>query len=247
MAVGDHRWMIGAGGLAIFHFRLPFCLTTWIIRCRYREGPGRFDLQARMLVSISRPCTVTKLLYFHQYREIMPIRTGHGIRDKGYGKPGTRSRNRLALTGTLGSGMINGNPCSSWPFHLGFSSSFVFINFSGYPVRERIEEPEVWVGGFLLPRSSDVGAPGTFPGIWRGKFSSSFVFINFSGYPVKERIEEPEVRVGAFLLPRSSDVGAPGTFPGIWRGKFSRSFVFIIIAGCTFIFESRSQELGSRI
>jgi hypothetical protein len=27
-----------------------------------------------------------------------------------------------------------------------FSSSFVFINFSGYPVKERIEDPEIRVG-----------------------------------------------------------------------------------------------------
>ena len=35
---------------------------------------------------------------------------------------------------------------SSRSLHLAFQPSFVFINFSGYPFKERIEEPEVWVG-----------------------------------------------------------------------------------------------------
>jgi len=59
--------------------------------------------------------------------------------------------------------------------------SFVFMNFSGYSVKERIGEPEVRVRAILLPQRSAAEAPGLFPGVGREEFSRSFVFINIAG------------------------------------------------------------------
>jgi hypothetical protein len=150
---------------------------------------------------------------------------------------------------------------------LEFSRSFVFMNFSGYSVKERIEEIDFlspFVTKPLTPPflytfarecrfgrdkghgceiEKRVPAQRHSPRPDRGpsmKFLSSFVFINFSGYPCKERIEEPEVRIGA--PPAAAGFGRrpPPVFLGIGCEKFFHSFVFINIAGCTFIFESRS-------
>ena len=77
------------------------------------------------------------------------------------------------------------------------------------------------------------------------KLSHAFVFIEIAGCTFKfenRRLDSGARRWNPVLEAESSHLNCAETsaFP---RGKFSLPFVFIEIAGCTFIFKSRSWKL----